>query len=208
MEPISKDRAQEVLGFLHEKLSQTVYDAWDKLVTQILPLFPGCSVRGKRNAMYELMIQKARPLFSDLRGVKLQETEHGRILLVVDTPKEHILIRFKKTNEKFETSNYPTQGSLDFDRQFELPWIPTGVRLTVGYLMDADETKLEAVYLFCSTGKKLHWQYELTREIPTAEVVKLPTKEAAPPKKRVRPKGNVVTDLEQVRQRKKKDRKN
>src|SRR5574341_1551067 len=163
MAPISKEQAQQRIGPHHDRIAEAVYSAWDKLVQDVLPLFPGSTVRFRRNAMYELMIQKGRPLFEDIKGLRLVETKTGRILLIVKDSTGPLILRFKKVNDKFETSNYPTQESLDFDNQTpDLPGIPSGTRITVGYVMNEQETELRSVHIICSKRNRVYWDYPLS----------------------------------------------
>jgi len=207
MTPISKVQAQQQIGPYHDRIAEAVYSAWDKLVQEVLALFPGATVRFKRNAMYELMIQKARPLFEDVDGLKLIETKRGRILLIVKSAANPLILRFKKVNNKFETSNYPTQESLAYDNQMPyLPGIPPGARITVGYVMNEQETELRSVHIICSKGNIVYWDYPLSREGATVEVVPatpfLPAL-PSPPERRVRAKTK-VTDIEAARKGKNK----
>lgn len=204
MTPISKEQAQEQIGPYHDLIAETVYLAWDKLVEEVLPLFPGCTLRFKRNAMYDLMIQKGRPLFEDVRGLKLIETKNGRILLIIRNPINPLILRFKKVNNKFATSNYPTQGSLKYDNQTYLPGIPEGARITVGHVMNEEETELRSVHIICSKGKIVYWDYQLSREGGLGELMPTPLLQPAPtPERRVRAKTK-VTDIQAARKGKSK----
>ena len=199
MEQISQNEAQAILSRLQDSIVETVYGAWDKLVREVLPLFPLCTIRFRRNAMYDLMIQKARPLFQDVRGVRLIETRRGRILLTIDTPDSHLILRFKKVDNHLKPANYPTQESLAFnDQEPNLPGIPHGVRLTVGYLMNTDDTELQGVYIICSKGNYIYWEYPITLTEQTPKVVVFPTPDSQEPEKRVRGKSNVA-DLQEAR---------
>lgn len=201
MEPISKDQAHATLDFLHAEIAETVYQAWEKLVSKVLPLFPGCTVRCKRNQMYDLMIQKARTTFHEIPGVKLIETKQGRIFLAVNKSGTYMLLRFKKIDDHFHTSNYPTQGSLDFDNhEPELPEIPVGARVTIGYLESGDGTTLESVHIFCSHGNRLYWEYPLSKPEQNAEVIPLAAQ--GKQQRRVRAKKTAVTDIETARKKK------
>jgi hypothetical protein len=205
MVPISIESAQASLSFLHDKFRETVQDAWVKFVSEVLPLFPLCTIRFRRNAMYDLMIQKARPLFQDVDKVSLQETKRGRILLTVRSQYGPIVLRFKKVDQQLKTANYPTQGSLDFDNQQpDLPGIPRGARLTIGYEMNEEETELRGVYVICSTGKTVHWDYPLMQEQggQLVDVFSISPEGMLGEKRRVRPKEKVA-DLDTARQKKK-----
>ena len=172
---VSKDEVSELLAPYNEHIYHAVHGAWEKLINSILPMFPACTVRYRRNAMYELMIQMARPLFHDLSGIELVESKRGRILLVVNRRDANLVVRFKKIDNKFLTSNYPTQGSLAFDHQMPgLPGIPSGSRITVGYLMNDDETQLIGVFIIFAKGTSVQWQYELLPNGKTAEIYAFP----------------------------------
>lgn len=63
----------------------------------------------------------------DIRGLKLWHFEDA-----------DAVVRFKKMDEDGRSRNYPTEQAKAFDRQMELPGLPSPpVRLTAGYLLDA-----------------------------------------------------------------------
>lgn len=62
----------------------------------------------------------------DIRGLKLWHFV-----------KADVVVRLKKMDEDGRTRNYPTKQAKAFDRQMELPDLPSPpVRLTAGYLLD------------------------------------------------------------------------
>jgi hypothetical protein len=130
-------------------------------------------------------------IFFAASNARLRETETGRILLTVSSARVHMVLRFKHVNKKLETANYPTQHSLAYDdQQPNLPYIPEGSRITIGYLLNDDETKLVAIYVICAIGRRIQWEYtiwEAGEQHKPAEIISLISEP-----KRVRPKTNVT----------------
>ncbi len=74
-----------------------------------------------------------------------------------------ILIRFKKINNDFTTSNIQTKQTVDFEKQYEIEGLPgKSTFLYAGYLPDATWTNIKNIYLLCKKGGNLVWQKDLT----------------------------------------------
>jgi hypothetical protein len=87
-----------------------------------------------------------------------------------------LIVRFKKLSTRLRTTNYPTQQSLKFDAQLELPHLPPAGRVSVGYRLNQLQTGYLDILAVFSVNNHAVWHYELNR--PTASnVVRLPTPE-------------------------------
>ena len=83
----------------------------------------------------------------DLRGLKLWHFEDA-----------DVVIRLKKMDEDGRSRNYPTKQAKAFDRQLELPGLPSPpVRLTAGYLLDATGTQLVRAQIAMPSGRDTLW---------------------------------------------------
>lgn len=73
-----------------------------------------------------------------------------------------LLIRFKKFNEDFSTSNIPTRQTISFDNQESIegfPEIPTF--LYSGYIHDGTWSSIKNIYLICREGNINRWVKDL-----------------------------------------------
>jgi len=73
-----------------------------------------------------------------------------------------LLIRFKKFNEDFSTSNVPTHQTLSFDNQESIegfPEVPTF--LYSGYIHDGTWSSIKNIYLICREGNVTRWVKDL-----------------------------------------------
>ena len=73
-----------------------------------------------------------------------------------------LLIRFKKFNEDFSTSNIPTRQTISFDNQESIegfPEIPTF--LYSGYIPDETWSSIKNIYLICREGSVNRWVKDL-----------------------------------------------
>lgn len=73
-----------------------------------------------------------------------------------------LLIRFKKFNKDFSTSNVPTRQTLSFDNQESIegfPEVPTF--LYSGYIHDGTWSSIKNIYLICREGNVTRWAKDL-----------------------------------------------
>ncbi|WP_143748396.1 hypothetical protein [Mesorhizobium carmichaelinearum] len=92
-------------------------------------------------------IGRPRVRTMDLRGLKLWHFEDA-----------DVVVRLKKMDEDGRTRNYPTKQAKDFDRQLELPGLPSPpIRLTAGYVLDATGTGLVRSQIAMPAGRDALW---------------------------------------------------
>ncbi len=83
----------------------------------------------------------------DIRGLKLWHFEDA-----------DVVVRLKKMDEDGRSRNYPTKQAKTFDRQMELPGLPSPpLRLTAGYLLDATGTGLVRSQIAMPLGREADW---------------------------------------------------
>lgn len=73
-----------------------------------------------------------------------------------------LLIRFKKLNEDYSTSNIPTRQTISYDNQESIegfPEIPTF--LYCGYIHDGTWSSIKNIYLICREGNVNRWVKDL-----------------------------------------------
>lgn len=79
--------------------------------------------------------------------------------------KGECLLHFKKLNRRKLTANYPTLFALDFNKQLDLPGLPSTLpRLVAGYVPTPDWSGVESVYVTCPNGDDVEWFIDLSRE--------------------------------------------
>lgn len=67
------------------------------------------------------------------------------------------LVRLKKVNADYQTSNHETHTSRDYDRQIPLPGLPDLPRLTLAYRVSELGDKLLDVALVYARGRSVLW---------------------------------------------------
>lgn len=83
----------------------------------------------------------------------------GLFLLIFN---ERVCIRFKKLDGKMMSRNIPTQRTLFYLHQLELPEIPEITKMIAGYKLDRLQTEIEGVHITYPRGtKSIPWHLEL-----------------------------------------------
>ena len=147
--------------------------------------------RAFANVVWSLFRNEAQVRFSGLPGVTLTH-KYNTFGIVV---KDQLMLRFKRVNPEGLSRNFPTQTSLKFYAQFDLPGIPAACpRAEIGWREDDVRLGLAELSIVMRTGKHLAWRYSILEEGGTA-VLAIPTKAptVGPRKSRVRGK-NVAAD--------------
>jgi len=187
MDGKSMEDVHRRLSFLHEALAACwadTFKGWYKML-EICPM-PG--IRFRRNAIHQLMVDNVRRRIVGLQRVKLTETLRGHTFLEVEPEGRLplILIRFKHLDRQLLTRNYPTPGARAFDNGLPVDLIPSGIRLTVGYIEKKDLTGLECIYMVRAKGKRIFGQYEIPLygsgrviDLPAQRELRAPKKTAA-----------------------------
>jgi hypothetical protein len=128
------------------------------------------SPRTLANIRYDLMIKQARVEFRGIRGTQMVDAPYGVTLLEID---QKAIIRFKMLDDGGFPSNYPTDRATDYELCLDLPGIPPAPqRLWFGYRPNKLQTKLDAVLITNTVGKRL--VYEVILDEPNEGIVVLP----------------------------------
>lgn len=146
----------------NELLTECILEAWRRWSERHAPGLPGCRPRAKRGLINELIVQVVREKFDGVPGIKtFEDKNEGRFLLIIlGTPP--ILIRFKHLLRNWGTNNLETEGSIRYERQMSLEFVPKGLRLNAGYELDASDAEMKAIAVTMPNGKKSpHWSYPL-----------------------------------------------
>lgn len=148
---------------LQRNIVAIFYSAWRTLTEDILKHIPSCPTRARRNILWALLLSEAKSCFGENSEILFKETKLGHYFVQIPGQKRgsSVLIRFKFLRPDLLTSNYPTQGSLLYDRQGPLTEIPTGIRVNVGYRPNQDETSLDGVFVVWAIGPQKLWMKRL-----------------------------------------------
>jgi hypothetical protein len=113
-----------------------------------------------------------------------------------------LVLSFKKVNYALETANYPTQTALAFNAQMDLPNIPEGTRLVVGYRPDRFLSHLLDVVIVAPTERGVAWSYSLTPVAAPVAQIQFPAQAqpTAEPGRRVRAKATPARKNDKVEQ--------
>ncbi len=180
---ISLEDARTLLRPHQDDLYLCVSEAWDHWRKKIRPLVPVHYARGRANTLYDLMADQARTRFGNRPGVQVIERPARMFLLVGG----RLIVRFKKLSRRLRTANYPTQQSMRFDGQLEVPHLPPAGRINVGYRLNQLQTDYLDILAVFSVNNSAVWHYEL--EQPSADnVVHIPAAGERSVTRLVRPK--------------------
>ncbi len=186
---LTQDEIMDIINPYLDELRACPVSAVNDYNVQYKQLRSRHSLRSQASIIHDLMRDYATILLRPLKDVYIYEDING--LFIVEFHGK-VQVRFKKLNSNMKFSNIPTQQTLDFYEQLELPGIPAAARLVVGYILDETQTQLRKVAITCpktcSNGQENEWHHELEEfsvvEIPESLIESGITLAA----KRVRPK--------------------
>ncbi len=93
-----------------------------------------------------LLTGRERVVFKDIRGLKVW---------IVD---DKAVVRFKKMDEDGRSRNYPTKQAKEYDKQQQLPGLPSPpLNLVAGYFPDPTGTEVVRVQVSRPLGKAIDW---------------------------------------------------
>ncbi len=154
---VSLEEAQSILSPYHGELRACVSGGWAKWINEVKPQFPTPTRRLRANAVWDGMVDEARVRFNDLPEVAMLD-RGDRFFLAFEG---RLLARFKKLDDRLRTRNYPTQGSLDLDAQMNLPAVPDGSMITIGYRVNELLMSLKDILVVMSRSNRVMWSYEI-----------------------------------------------
>ncbi len=120
--------------------------------------------RAAANCIYSHMLAEAERRLTGREGVVALNLR-GLYVWVVG---QVVTIRFKKMDEDGRSRTYPTKQAKDYDRQRELPGLPSPpINLVVGYLPDPTETEIVRIQVARPFGREaMDWCAAL---VPTSD---------------------------------------
>lgn len=160
---ITQEQAQAVLTRYHGAIVEAVHAAFDEWTAIDAPRFPLFRKRTQANQIQDAIDTRIRTLLGGDQDVAFSKPKSDRFWVTIKQPVK-VLVRFKKLTEGFTTRNVRTRASNWFDRQRALEGIPVAPRITIGYRLDRNSTRLLGVWVVFLKGDRLLWKYELVRE--------------------------------------------
>ena len=197
---ISEEQGRAAIEPMHDDLYTCVNGAWEHWKKKFEPELVHFDARTRASIIHDLIVGEVKTRLGDHSEVQIRKAR-GRWLLCFA---EHsMVVHFKKLDREFRTSNARTETAFKFSHQLPLPGVPEGVRLTVGYRLNAVATELLGVWVVLAVGRKVEWKYEMPAP-QTAIVEQLPLGSAATSRERkplVKPKQGAVPErVESVKQ--------
>lgn len=108
--------------------------------------------RAAANCIYAHMFTEAERRLTARSGVEPVKVRGLNVWVI----EQAVAIRFKKMDEDGRSRTYPTKQAKDYDRQLELPGLPSPpVNLVVGYFPDPTGTEIVRVQVARPMGRNL-----------------------------------------------------
>lgn len=150
-----------------EIIRQCISSAWEDYMRECNSIRHKTTPRSRASIVHDNMVFNAKALFDDVTGVRYLDNK-GLFLLIFD---ERIRLRFKKLDEDKMPHNIPTQQTMSFLEQMDLPGIPQATNIIAGYELNSLQTEISTICLTCPNGSSNAWCIEL---MPTsADVIEL-----------------------------------
>jgi hypothetical protein len=178
------DEVRQRLGRHWDWLAHLPHRALRRYLQRAAGLVAQPSRRFRSTIIQEIMVDDARRTFT--QDVVLAR---GRWLLRAASD---LVLQFKKVNSKGRSSNYPTAGALDFVTQLELPNMPRGTRVTLGYRLNRLGTEVAAVRLVAVDGSFMLWNEEIVASNQGTLALPVPGLGTAAPTRRLRARPDAI----------------
>jgi hypothetical protein len=185
------DQVREMLAPWLPILADLPRRAFERWKRQVAAGFLGASPSTRASAVHDFMIHEAEKAFG---GNVIRR--RGRWLWLAA---ERLVVQFKKLGPSGKPRTYPTPAALEFDTQIEIPNLPPGMRVTLGYSLDRDATEVTEVRLVALHGDDVIFSEEIG-DAPQAVLQLHPAAPLVQPPRRLRAKQDIAA---RVKKRKK-----
>jgi hypothetical protein len=183
MHPVGLEAARKILGPHEANLLACVEDSWKKFSDHFRSQVAIWHPTSRATMVWQLMVDQARVRFADTKGVRLHDSSERFVLVFEDL----LVIRMKKLDEQLQTANYPTETAERVDAQLPIGGIPPKATwLTVGYVLDVSQTKIDSVNVVCHVADVVAWEYALQEPARRAEQLPLIPAESNQPRVRAK----------------------
>jgi len=154
---ITEDQAREVLNPYQEDLQECILSSWTDYHNHCHGIQHILSKRSRANIIFDFIVHNINQKFHGKRNIFISNNK--RLFLVNFENK--VVIRFKKLRHN-RASCIPTQQTIDFFRQIEIPEIPTPERFVVGYHLNHMQTEIKNIsVVYPQTSSQNYWAYDL-----------------------------------------------
>lgn len=111
------------------------------------------------NLVHDFIKERVKDQYSQIENVETKE--FNKIFgLHID---KKFLIRFKKINADFTTSNIKTKQTRNFEKQAEIEGLPKQATfLYAGYIPNPTWTSIKDIFIMCKSGGNVIWVKNLT----------------------------------------------
>jgi hypothetical protein len=189
---LDEEAARQILG-PHESSLQAVFQSALWRYLQHPPADRAAyTLNAEATIFNSFLLDEARKTFANTSGISF----HNNQLLEVINFLDLILLRFKRVDENFRTSNNPTSRSEAFSGQSELEGLPpVTTHLNAGYRLNEIRTRYAGAWLICPNRTTIRYKWSILG--PDQDGFALPNSplspyDPSPPVVRVKP----TTDAE------------
>ncbi len=158
---ITRSRAEAILAPYHAPFSESITCAfanWREFGAPNQPLF---RQRTLANYVQDRVDVELRTRLGANENVTMSKPRRDRFWMLIKGGGDMALVRIKKLNPDFTTSNYRTKAAIRFDQQQELDSIPSAPRITLGYRLNRGATAMVGLWVVFLQGNEVLWKYEL-----------------------------------------------
>ena len=154
---ITEDQAREVLGPYQGDIRSCIVSAWTDYHDHCREIKHILTTRSRASIIFDFIVHNIGQKFQGRRNIFISNKK--RLFLVNFENK--VIIRFKKLKHN-RASCIPTQQTLDFFRQVEIPGIPTPERFVVGYQLNHMQTEINSIsVVYPQDPNQNYWAYDL-----------------------------------------------
>lgn len=154
--------ARRILSPSAQGMVGVVEKGWADMVAEGRPR----SRRARAGIVYDYMVAAADSTLVGRAGVRRIERQ-GISMYVFD---ERLVVRFKKHDREFRTTNVRTRHQMDLANQVGIPGLPPDVvNVTCGYALDIAEASIEKIVVAKHIQFRREWVIDL-RELATGQL--------------------------------------
>jgi hypothetical protein len=162
-----------------EKIRECIVSAWNDYDVECHSIRYKTTPRSRAAIVHDNMKYRIKTSFEGIKGIRYLESR-GLFLLIFN---DRVCIRFKKLNAKMLSRNIPTQQTLLYINQLELPEIPGITKMIAGYRLDKLQAGIDGIFVTYPRGTRdIPWHLELgvdnVEKIPSRDTGATERKEA------------------------------
>ena len=153
----TEDQAKEVLAPYQEEIQECIVSAWKYYHSYFHDIKHIVSSRSRASIIFDFIVNNVRQKFQGRKNVYISDKK--RLFLINFGDK--VVLRFKKLRNN-KAACIPTQQTLDFFCQVEIPEVPSPKRFIVGYQLNNIQTEIKAIsVVYPQSANRNYWAYNL-----------------------------------------------